>query len=1075
MKQIRILGLSLILLLGLLFPAGSMAAAPVQAAGPSAPGAAGLADFLAADGSLQLPAGYSGSLNPAGYRMELGANGAPRFLPSTAETATAAPAINPPTAANWSDLFHLDGVDGEINAFAAHGTDLYVAGGFTTIDGKPYKNIAKWNGSAWSPVGFGLDSVVYDLVFDNAGNLYVGGFFTGYYTDNTFTSTNPVQHIAKWNGSAWDEVGFGVSDVVSALALGPDGKIYAAGFFHGTFVDASYSTYDAAENVSAWDPSGGSWGEVGYGLGGFVNDITFDSNGNLFAGGNINSIWTDAGHSLSIAVHYIARWHSGDADWSAVGSGSGEGLDGVIHTLAADGSEIYAGGMFANFYDETGSPSPAQNVAKWNGLAWSAMDTGFNNEVSQIIIPIPGNIYAAGSFTASSGGATPLNHLAWWDGLAWQEISYGVDGAVNSLFDYGPGKMYVSGVFTGYYTDAAHTQTGPANHLATLASGTWDKVGGGQGINKLSGFANVETMAVDAGGNLYIGGSFTAAGSTSAQNIARWDGSSWSEVGFGLNGDVRALLVNGSDLYVGGSFSGYYTSADHSTTGSLSGIGRWDGSSWHELGFGVSGTVYALALDGTKLYAAGDFSDATSGGGTTVSRKIAMWDGAEWNSLGYGFDSSIFALAVDGSGNLYAAGNFWHQYTDDTYSTDPGSSVAMNYIAMWNGASWSSLGDGLSDIVMALVYRGGKLYAGGYFNYAYNPEVVTVNRIAQWNGTAWSGVGYGFDGRVYTLAFDSFGRLYAGGEFGSTYTDETNTTTTITKYVASFDGTQWNALNQNTLLGFGPLFSLQPLGGYVYIGGNFTTVGETEKPSSYIARWTAPEYRAVSGTGSYTFYAASYPLTIAVTTRGTLAELHVQRYDESHSANAGGVPYYWQIEAVDALGETASGFHVDLTFTAPGFSPSDYTRICKFTDPGWSCAVSSHTASTVTLSDVQALSQWILNTTGPTAVTVSGYRASPALDGVTLDWQSMASANLRGFNVYRSLQADGAYARLNAALIPALIEDGPGGAEYQYRDASASPGTRYYYRLELVNLDGTFETYLVEGSYFLLRLPYISR
>jgi hypothetical protein len=40
---------------------------------------------------------------------------------------------------------------------------------------------------------------------------------------------------------------------------------------------------------------------------------------------------------------------------------------------------------------------------------------------------------------------------------------------------------------------------------------------------------------------MYVGGDFTSAGSTSANSIARWDGVTWSAVGGGVNGVVRAL------------------------------------------------------------------------------------------------------------------------------------------------------------------------------------------------------------------------------------------------------------------------------------------------------------------------------------------------------------------------------------------------------------------------------------------------------------------------------------------------------------------------------------------------------
>ncbi len=57
------------------------------------------------------------------------------------------------------------------------------------------------------------------------------------------------------------------------------------------------------------------------------------------------------------------------------------------------------------------------------------------------------------------------------------------------------------------------------------------------------------------GGNVYAGGLFTTAGGTSANRIAKWNGTSWSVLGTGVSGDVRAIAISGNDVYVGGNFT----------------------------------------------------------------------------------------------------------------------------------------------------------------------------------------------------------------------------------------------------------------------------------------------------------------------------------------------------------------------------------------------------------------------------------------------------------------------------------------------------------------------------------------
>jgi hypothetical protein len=61
----------------------------------------------------------------------------------------------------------------------------------------------------------------------------------------------------------------------------------------------------------------------------------------------------------------------------------------------------------------------------------------------------------------------------------------------------------------------------------------------------------VYAIAVGDAGEVYVGGFFNAVGLVPANNIAKWDGSSWSALGAGISVDgslVGALAVSGSDV-----------------------------------------------------------------------------------------------------------------------------------------------------------------------------------------------------------------------------------------------------------------------------------------------------------------------------------------------------------------------------------------------------------------------------------------------------------------------------------------------------------------------------------------------
>src|SRR5262249_1387788 len=141
------------------------------------------------------------------------------------------------------------------------------------------------------------------------------------------------------------------------------------------------------------------------------------------------------------------------------------------------------------------------------------------------------------------------------------------------------------------------------------------------------------------------------------------------------------------------------------------------------------------------LYAGGGFITA---GGTSAPH-IARWDGASWSALGEGTDNEVLALAVfdDGSGPaLYAGGYFSH-----AGGTDLAHSAA--HIARWGGSVWSQLGDGIDGAVRALAglydSAGPKLVAGGNFATAGGSA---AKNVAAWNGTAWAPLGTGISDQV---------------------------------------------------------------------------------------------------------------------------------------------------------------------------------------------------------------------------------------------------------------------------------------------------------------------------------------
>ena len=670
------------------------------------------------------------------------------------------------TDADWMAIAE-PGFNGPIYAAVVGGGNLYVGGGFTAANGGVLANyIAVWNGSAWSTLGSGMNHLVHALVWDGtAQRLYAGGYFTT-------AGGTPASRIAVWDGSAWSALGSGLSNYVNALAWdGAAQRLYAGGRFTtagGTAVDniavwngSAWSALAAGVNnevrALAWDGAtqrlyvggrfttaggipashfaawnGSTWLVLGSGINGPVFALLWDGVAQrLYAGGS----FTAAGGT---SAKNIAVWNG--SAWSALGSGLGN-LGNYVNALAWDGAaqRLYAGGDFVSWV----GGAEVNNIAVWNGSAWSALGSGLNNEVLALAWDgAAQRLYAGGKFRAA--GDTGADNIAAWDGSVWSTLGSSMNSEVHALVWDGAAQRLYAG---GFFSTAGGTA---ADRIAVWNGIAWSALGSGMGTGTND---YVYALAWDgAAQRLYAGGRFTTAGGTSAKSIAVWNGSAWSALGSGMNNLVSALAWDGAAqrLYAGG----YFTEAGGT---SANRIAVWNGSEWSALGSGMDATVAALAWDGAaqRLYAGGFFSTA---GGTAADR-IAVWNGIAWSALGSGMGTGtndyVYALAWDGAAQrLYAGGRF----------TTAGGTSAKS-IAVWNGSAWSALGSGMNNLVSALAWDGAaqRLYAGGYFTEAGG---TSAKNIAVWDGSAWSALGSGMNGTVAALAWDGAAqRLYAGGYF----------------------------------------------------------------------------------------------------------------------------------------------------------------------------------------------------------------------------------------------------------------------------------------------------------------------
>ncbi len=659
-----------------------------------------------------------------------------------------------------------NGVDARVRALAVMGGVVYVGGEFTQANlGAPIaaQRIARWDGVAWTALGSGggngVDNTV--LVLEVAGGvLYAGGNFDVANVGAPIT----VNRIARWDGVSWSALGSnggaGLSSNVFAIEE-VEGEIFVG----GAFLEANAGNPVAARFLARWD--GTEWSSLDVDGGGINNSVSslLFAGGQLYVGGGFTRV--EAGPSAAL---YVARWNPIDG-WSSLGSNGGSGVSSPVGDLAMLDGDLYVSGVFtlANFGSATGAV-PASRIARWDGSSWSPVGSeggeGLDNGPNAMTVS-GGALFVAGLFgrTNLGGEEVSVRSIAAWNGSSWSaEGPKGVAPKVSGSLSSRIYAVASSGDFV--YFGGLFSAVGgvPANNLARYqrSTGTWSALGTGIG----NGTDNaVRALLVD-GEDLYVGGDFSEVNvgeETAASRLARWDGTTWHPVGSGagegLDSQVLALARCGGDVYVGGSF-------DEANLGEpvvANRLARWDGASWSAVGSGagngLSGPVFALACDGDDLYAGGSFLLANLGESLPVHR-LARWDGQAWHALGSeggdGANGFVFALGAR-DGELYVGGSFGQ--------VNVGNPLVANHIARWDGVSWSTLEGGpsgdLNAVVRSISLDGDDLYVGGDFTTAGG---VPASRLAHWTGSHWAGLGSGVDGPVWAMELPTADELIVGGE-----------------------------------------------------------------------------------------------------------------------------------------------------------------------------------------------------------------------------------------------------------------------------------------------------------------------
>lgn len=355
-------------------------------------------------------------------------------------------------------------------------------------------------------------------------------------------------------------------------------------------------------------------------------------------------------------------------NWAAIGNFN-HGIKANYTDTITD--ELYFFGGFSMFNSDT-----VAGIGRWNGSTMSYFGCGVDWDCITPLSPegyypqvndminYNGNIYVTGFF--KTAGNDTVNSITRWNGNDWDNIGTGLkdendDMAVGKGLKVINNELYVFGIFDSIAGIAA-------NSIAKFDGTTWSDVHNFPLISNNSNDKNQIYDIAQYNNELYACGIFYNPSDVGLSNIIRWDGANWVSVDNGINGGftfLNSMIVYKNELYVGGYFS-------QSVYNPGNNIIKWDGSQWHDLQNGTDAQIRDLIVHDDILFVCGSFSSA----GGISAEYIATWDSTKWCGFSSSFDNVVGALEFYHD-TLYIVGGFW---------TIDGDSIS--YAAKWIGGNY---------------------------------------------------------------------------------------------------------------------------------------------------------------------------------------------------------------------------------------------------------------------------------------------------------------------------------------------------------------------------------------------------
>ncbi len=329
-----------------------------------------------------------------------------------------------------------------------------------------------------------------------------------------------------------------------------------------------------------------------------------------------------------------------DGTWSGLGSGPGDAVLECFHPIACSPD--------GNVFVVTATASTGGKVMMWNGSQWRAvMDLGSSSSgpLIQGLAASPSGsdvvVYGLAAFPVAGGSC---NAIARFDGSQFQTMAGGIStlanySGINCASYSHDGTLYVGG-------DFSQVGSVSANGIAAWSGGAWSTVGGSN-LGAVLLVASNKDGWIDAYG---------------AAGYQQWNGTAWSNMQNNQDNLVDAMAMDSSgDLFIA-----------HSTGTPSPDLYEWNTSGYAYLGQGITqagvngfGILGAAVAPDDTLYVTGDFAGTSQNGSAVTLTNLARWNGSSWEEVGnglsggIGYDISFVANASSSTGyDVVVAGTF---------------------------------------------------------------------------------------------------------------------------------------------------------------------------------------------------------------------------------------------------------------------------------------------------------------------------------------------------------------------------------------------------------------------------------